>query len=309
MKVAITTSSFAQFSRKPLDLLEQAGVTHTLNPHGRKITEDEAIDLLDGCIGVVAGTEPLTARVINSLPELKVISRCGVGMDSVDQKVAREKGIAVRLTPFGPTLAVAELTLGLALDLMRQVSRMDRELRQGKWKKRMGNTLSGKRLGIIGFGRIGQAVAKTFAPMGVGIAYNDPLVTHDAHPQMGLDELLVWADIITLHCSRPECGCTVLGSRELALLRSGSWVINCGRGGLVDEQALYNSLATRHLAGAAVDVFMDEPYTGPLRDLDNIILTPHIGSYAQETRIQMEIDAVINLLNVLGLNPGAEEAC
>lgn len=310
MKIAITTSSFARFSTEPLELLERAGISFTLNPHGRKITEDEAISLLNGCIGVVAGTEPLSARVISSLPDLKVISRCGVGMDSVDQNAARERGIAIRITPFGPTLAVAELTLGMALDLMRQVTRMDRELRKGEWKKRMGNTLSGKRLGIIGFGRIGQAVAKTFATMGVGIAYFDPQVIPNAsYPAMTMDELLGWSDIITLHCSKPECGCTVLGARELGLMKSGSWVINCGRGGLVDETALFEALSSGYLAGAAMDVFMDEPYSGPLRDLDNIILTPHIGSYARETRIQMEVDAVRNLLEVLGLDSVGDGSC
>ena len=133
MKIAITTSSFAKLSDNPLKRLEQAGLEWKLNPYGRKLTEDEAKEFLINCIGVVAGTEPLTARVIETLPDLKVISRCGTGIDNVDIEAANKRGITVINTPFGPTKAVAELTLGLALSLLRDINRMDRELRQGIW--------------------------------------------------------------------------------------------------------------------------------------------------------------------------------
>lgn len=299
-RVAVTTSSFAAFSQEPLRLLAGAGYAPVLNPHGRKLTEDEAIEILSGCVGVVAGTEPLTRRVLTSLPGLKAVARCGTGMDNVDQEAARELGLAVTNTPDGPTLAVVELTLGLALDLMREVSRMDRDLRSGVWKKRMGRTLQGKRLGVVGFGRIGRAVARAFASLGVETAYFDPFVDEPGTPRMSLDDLLAWADILTLHCSKPKEGGHLLGERELGLLRPGSWLINCARGGLVDEAALHAALSGGRLAGAAVDVFEAEPYVGPLRDLGNVILTPHVGSYAMESRITMEVDAVRNLLRSLG---------
>ena len=144
MKIAITTSSFARYSDEPLKLLEQAGVEYVMNDKGRALTEEEAIQVLEGCHGVAAGTEPLTKKVMDALPDLKVISRCGTGMDNVDRAYAAEKGIEVRNTPDGPTLAVAELTLGLILTLLRQVPHQDRELRSGVWKKRMGNLLHGK---------------------------------------------------------------------------------------------------------------------------------------------------------------------
>jgi len=146
MKIAITTSTFGKFSDEPFRILTQKGLTYILNPHGRKLTENEALELLQGCVGVIAGTEPLTAMVMNGLPDLKVISRCGSGMDNVDMIAAAKHDIEVCCTPLGPTLAVAELTLGYALDLMRQITRMDRELRAGTWKKRMGNTLHNKKL-------------------------------------------------------------------------------------------------------------------------------------------------------------------
>lgn len=301
MKIAITTSSFAKFSKEPLNLLDKKGIAYVLNPHGRKLTEEETTTLLQGCVGVAAGTESLTARIMDVLPDLKVISRCGTGMDNVDQTAARDRGIAVCNTPDGPTLAVAELTLGYALDLMRQISRMDRELRSGVWKKRMGNTLSGKRLGIIGFGRIGRAVAKVFSPLGVEVAFNDPVAESGTYRKMGVTELLVWADIVTLHCSMSGKECSLLTMEQLRAMKPGSWIINASRGGMVDEGSLYEMLKSGHLGGAAIDVFEREPYDGPLRELDNVILTPHIGSYAKESRIQMEIDTIKNLLDALNI--------
>lgn len=300
MKIAITTSSFAKFSQEPLELLRAQGMDYVLNDRGRALTEDEAIDILQGCVGVAAGTEPLTRRVMEALPELKVISRCGVGMDSVDRNAAQERGVIVCSTPDGPTMAVAELTLGYALDLLRGVTRMDRDVRAGIWKKRMGNLLQGKNVGIVGMGRIGHAVARLFAAFQAEVAYADPFARETAYPRRDLDDLLGWAHIVTLHCPRPENGLPLLDARRLGLMRQGTWVINAARGGLVDENALYDLLASGHLAGAALDTFAHEPYEGPLKALDTIILTPHIGSYAQEARIRMEVDTIKNLLQALG---------
>lgn len=299
MKIAITTSSFAKFSDAPLQLLKDAGIGYVLNPHGRKLTEDETIEILQGCVGVAAGTELLTERVIAALPDLKVISRCGTGMDNVDHAAAKARRIAVRNTPDGPTLAVAELTLGYALDLMRKITQQDRELRSGTWKKRMGNILQGKKLGIIGFGRIGQAVASVFATLGVEIAFNDPIATSAVYAKKNVDELLAWADIITLHCSKTGGECSLFTSERLQQMKKGSWIINASRGGIIEENALYELCKSGHLAGAAIDVFDKEPYDGPLKELDSVILTPHIGSYAVESRIQMEIDTIKNLLDAL----------
>ena len=298
MKIAITTSSFAKFSDTPMQLLRERGIESVLNPYGRALTEDEAMELLHGCAGVVAGNEPLTARVMDACPELKVISRCGVGMDSVDMDAARQRGIAVRNTPDGPTLAVAELTLGYALDLMRQVTRMDRELRAGQWRKQMGNLLRGKTLGVIGFGRIGRAVAEMFACMGCPVCFYDPAVPENRGPMLslGLRELLAAADIVTLHAAKPKDGSLILNRDDLATMKKGAWLINAARGGILDETALFEALREGRLAGAALDVYAEEPYTGPLLELPQVVLTPHIGSYAREARIQMEIDTIKNLL-------------
>ena len=299
MKIAITTSSFARYSDEPLKLLEKAGVEYIMNDKGRALTEEEAMQFLKGCDGVAAGTEPLTRKVMDALPDLKVISRCGTGMDSVDRAAAAEKGIAVRNTPDGPTLAVAELTMGLILTLLRQVPHQDREVRAGLWKKRMGNLLHAKNVGIIGFGKIGRTVARLLGPFGVNIGYYDPFADVPEYTRLELDELMGWADIVTLHCPKTDNGAPLLDLGRLSLMRPGSFVLNIARGGLIDEKALFGLLTAGHLGGAAIDCFSKEPYDGPLKDMDNVILTPHIGSYAKEARIIMETDTIKNLLAVL----------
>jgi D-3-phosphoglycerate dehydrogenase len=299
VKIIITTSSFATYDQTPLQTLQKNNMDYIINPYGRKLTQEEVIDLAKDADGLVAGTEQLNGHVLQELPRLKVISRCGAGLDNVDLAKAEELGIKVYSTPYGPTLAVAELTLGLILDLLRKVTAMDRELRKGTWKKQMGSLLTGKKIGIWGFGRIGQKVAELFALFGVEIAYYDIRAIESEIPIMSKRELLAWADIITLHCSANADGRPVIGAAELNLMKANTWLINTSRGGLVDENALYSALKEGSLAGAALDVYANEPYEGPLGELDNIILTPHIGSYAKEGRIQMEKDAVHNLINGL----------
>ncbi len=299
MKVAITTSSFARYSKEPLDLLDQEKIEYVLNTTGRTLTEEETIKLLTGCAAVAAGTESYSKHVLDVLPELKVISRCGTGMDNIDFAAAKTHGITVCNTPDGPVAAVAELTIGLMLTLLRHVPHQDRDIRNGIWKKRMGNLLAGKRIGIVGFGRIGKAVARLLEPFGVEIAYHDPFIEDKNFPRLGLDALMNWADIITLHCAKPKNSGPLLDIGRLSLMQPGSFVINVARGGVIDEEALYGLLSAGHLGGAALDVYAREPYKGPLKTMDNVILTPHIGSYAREARIIMETDTVKNLLTAL----------
>jgi D-3-phosphoglycerate dehydrogenase len=310
MKVAITTTSFGKYDRSPLNRLKENQIHYILNPFGRKLNEEEVVELAKDAKGVIAGTEPLTAWVLNSLPSLRIISRCGSGMDNVDIEAAQRLRIKVLNIPFGPTLAVAELTVGLILGLVRRLSQMDKELKGGTWKKRMGHLLHGKRVGIIGFGRIGQKVAELLLPFGVEIGFCDinkpsydlSLVSFD------LEDLLPWADIISLHLSLPEEEEPVIQNREIRMMKKGAWLINTSRGGIVDEEALIGALKSGHLSGAALDVYEKEPYEGPLCGLDNVILTPHIGSYALEARVAMEMQAVDNLMEGLDLRGEKEKS-
>jgi D-3-phosphoglycerate dehydrogenase len=299
MKINITTSSFGKFHPGPLELLKQNKIEYKVNPFGRKLTQKEVIELAQGAVGLIAGTEILDQDVLEKLPDLKVISRCGAGLDNIDMKIANALNIKVLSTPYGPTLAVAELTVGLILNLLRKIRLMDQELRSGTWKKRLGNLLQNKKIGIVGFGRIGKKVAELLSPFDTEIAYYDVQQKETAISYKKMDDLLEWADIISLHCSGSANSQPLIGESELLKISKGSWLINLSRGGLVDEEALFQAIERGQLSGAALDVFTDEPYAGKLRELPNVILTPHIGSYAKEGRIQMEMDSVYNLIEGL----------
>jgi len=299
-KIFISTTSFAKFDSTTLEYCRK-GNEVKLNPFARKLTSEELIGLAKDSEGIIAGTELYDRNVLEGLPKLKVISRCGVGLDNIDIEAASELGIKIYNTADAPTLAVAELTIGLILDLLRKISLMDRQLRKGTWQKYMGNLLEGKNIGIIGFGRIGKKVAEILFSFKTNIAYYD-ICTKDANAAYvfkTMQDLLSWADIVTLHCSASAEAGEIIGKGELSHMKRGAYLINVARGSLIDEEALYMCLKDGHLAGAALDVFKKEPYTGKLSKLDNVILTPHIGSYALECRVEMEMQAVKNLLEGL----------
>ncbi len=299
MKIAISTSSFGVFDQAPLNLLQSNSLEVIQNDKGRTLNEQESISLLNGCVGIIAGTEPLTAQVMKASPSLKVISRCGVGVDSVDLEAAKARNIKVFTTPKAPTQAVAELTLGLCLSLLRNIVTGHADIITGQWQKRGGFSLHGKRVGIVGLGRIGLRVAQIFEALNAEIAYYDIEEKDEGYNFMPLHDLIAWANVITLHCPLGLQKRALIGPRELKLMQ-GKWLINTARGGLVDEKALYEHLHDKHIMGAALDVFQNEPYAGPLTKLDNVILSPHCAAFARESRIAMEMEATINLLNALG---------
>lgn len=303
-KVLTSPSSMGQCGSEPFDLLRENGYEIINNPFGRKLTEEEVIEIAKDCVGIVAGVEPLTARVMDALPQLKCISRVGVGMDSVDLEYAKQKGIIVVNTPDGPTRGVAELTLAMTLSLLRRIPQADAALHQRKWKKQIGNLFLGKTVGVIGMGRIGKMVAEMFRALGNPVIGYDPFANRDWAKAHGVEicsfgEVLEQADILTLHIPGNKDKSPVLTLAELNKMKKGAFLINISRGGVVDEDALFAALKYGPLAGAAIDVYTKEPYDGPLCDLENIIMTPHLGSYAKEGKLQMEIDACQNLINAL----------
>jgi len=303
-KVLISPSSFGQCGTEPLDLLTKAGFETIVNPYGRRLTADEVVGLAHECVGIVAGLEPLDREVLDQLPSLRCISRVGVGMDNVDLQTAAAKGVEVRNTPDGPTQAVAELALGLTLALLRRIPQADRNLRDGIWQKEMGSLLHEKTVGVVGLGRIGRRVAELFLALGCVVVATDPIADHDwlknhSVSLIPLNDLLSRSDIITLHLAHEPGAGPVIGVEEIHRMKKTAYLINTARGEVLDEEALYNALNEQRIRGAAFDVFRVEPYHGPLIELDNIILTPHLGPYAREGRLRMEVAAVQNLLNVL----------
>ncbi len=294
-----------QVGSQPFDLLIQNGYEIVNNPFGRKLTENEVINLAKECVGIVAGVEPLNKTVMDALPQLKCISRVGVGMDSVDLDYAKEKGIIVVNTPDGPTRSVAEMTIAMTFSLLRKIPQADANIKNGIWKKEIGNLLYDKVVGIIGLGRIGKMVAEMFKNLG------NTVIGFDLYPDekwaaqnsvklMQLDEIISSSDIITLHIPPNKDKEAIIGKDQLTKMKSSAFLINAARGGVVDEIALFALLTQGKIAGAAIDVFSEEPYTGPFTTLNNVVLTPHLGSYAAEGKLQMEIDAVNNLIEALG---------
>jgi len=294
-KILLGPSTFAEKDPAPLTMLSSAGFAVLENPYKRKLTKHELLELLlDDVVGIIAGLETLDREVLQK-SKLKVISRCGSGMSNVDVDSARELGIAVFNTPLGPTQAVAELTVGCLISLIRQVPPMDRALHAGKWDKRVGRQLKGMKVFVIGYGRIGQTVAKLLGSFETEILVCDPGYGADEipFPLKNMEEGLPIADVVTLHISGED---RLLGRREFKLMKPGAFVLNAARGEVLDEDALREALDTGRVAGAWLDTFGREPYQGPLTGYDQVILTPHVGSYTHEGRLQMELDAAENLI-------------
>jgi D-3-phosphoglycerate dehydrogenase len=294
-QIAITTSSFGKESSEPVDLLRAAGFALVFNPHGRKLTKPETVELVREADGLIAGTETLDREVLTQLPRLRVISRVGTAVDNVDSVCAAERCIPVYNTPDGPTNGVAELTLAGLLALLRRVPQADASIRRGEFVKPMGRLLRGKTVAIVGLGRIGKALAKLLQPFAVTLLAVDPVRDEKFAAEynvryVALEEALHPADVVSLHLAgSPKA--PLLGAAEFEQMKRGAVLVNAARGGWIDEKALLEALQAGRLGGAYLDVFAAEPYKGPLAGLDNVVLTSHIGSYALECRIGMEVDA------------------
>jgi D-3-phosphoglycerate dehydrogenase len=301
MNILISTSSFARHSREPLDLLDAQGARYRLNAQGRKLTADEIASLLGDIDGLIAGTEPLTREVLLRAPRLKVISRCGTGLDNVDLAAAAELGIQVRNTPDAHVDAVAELTLAVMLSTLRRLPEADRSIRAGAWEKPMGRLLRGRTVGLVGLGRVGKRLIELLSPFHVTVLASDPHEDRDFAAASGveyvrLDDMLEHADIVSLHLPYSAQVHHLFDADRLSRMKPGSILVNCARGGLVDEAALCSALQEGHVGGAHLDTFEHEPYEGPLIGLPAVTLSSHIGSYAVEGRVQMEREAVQNLI-------------
>lgn len=302
VKVLITPSVFSENNRTLLECLEKAGCQVIMNPYKRRLNKDELIQLLSsGAAGIIAGLEPLDREVLQK-SNLKVISRCGSGLSNVDLEAAKELGIKVCFTPYGPTAAVAELTVGIMISLIRQVFQMNNDLHDGKWIKRTGVQLEGKIVVIIGYGRIGRRVAALLKPFKVKIIAVDPFLLKrsvissvvNRIEVRNLKQALPKADIVTIHSSGED---QIIGRSEFDLIKPGAFLLNVARGGVIDEQALIQALEDKKIKGAWIDTFNIEPYSGPLIKYPQVVLTPHIGSYSLESRKRMESEAVNNLIS------------
>jgi len=304
MKIGICTTTFGKVSPEPIKILNENNFQLLMNNLHRKLYDNEIIELASDCIGIIAGNETYSKEVLNELKKLKVISRLGVGMDNIDTEYVNNKNIKVFKTNTTPALAVAELTLGLIFNLSRKISYHHINLKNKRWDKNMGELVSGKTLGIIGLGAIGKTLLKLVSGFGLKILAYDRIIDQGFSDKKGvkycnINELMEASDIISIHLNLDKDTYHLIDMPKIKLMKNSAIIINTSRGGIIDEDALYLSLSKNKIAGAALDVFNNEPYDGPLCSLDNVILTPHIGAYAREVRMRMEIESVINLLQGL----------
>ena len=306
MKILTSPSSFGKISNQPFDILTSNGFEFVNNPFGRKLTIEETINLAVDCVGIIAGVETYNRSVLDKLPLLKCISRVGVGMDSIDLSYAKTRSIKVVNTPYGPTQSVAEFTLALTFSLLKNIPNADHDMKNNVWRKVNGNLIFGKKIGIVGLGKIGKLTAKMFTSLGLDVyAYDlypdtEWMIANNVKPST-FKELLKNSDVISIHISGNPKNSLITKS-ELSIMKDSAILINVSRGGVIQEDDLYQFLKHKKIRGAAIDVFSDEPYIGKLSELNNIILTPHIGSYSVEGKLRMEIEATKNLINYFKAN-------
>lgn len=297
MKVFVSTHPFSSTSKEPMKLLQENNFDVKLNPFEHKMTSQELAKEIKDSEILIAGTEKITEEVFQNAPKLKLISRVGIGLDGVDFELCKKYGVRVAYTPDAPTMAVAELCVAMILDLARQITVTDKNIRVGVWKRHMGTLLYGKTIGIFGMGRIGKSLVHLLS------SFNVKFLVHDINPDIAFgrlynvnfvskEEVLKNSDVISVNIPLKKDTLDYITSKELSLMEPHAIVINTARGGIINENDLYDALKEKIIAGAAVDVFEEEPYSGKLIELENCLLTCHMGASTIDSRTDMEVQAV-----------------
>lgn len=304
-KVLITTVPFGDMNRLPLEQLEASGIEYLINPLNKKLTENELADMVTDFDVIIAGTEPITDYVMERASKLKMISRVGIGLDNVDLLAAERRGIKVSYTPDAPAPAVAELTIGLLISLLRSVNLSNIRMHQGEWTRYFGKRISNTTIGIIGLGRIGERVLNRLKAFGT-----PRILVNDLSQNMELDRKfkLEWvdketiykeSDAISLHLPLTRATKNMITKKQLEMMKSDALIINTSRGGIINEADLYDVMKSGHLSGASLDVFEKEPYDGKLNEIDHCLLTAHMGSMSVDCRTRMEIEATEEVIRFL----------
>ena len=282
MKVLICDKTEKEY----IEQMRAAGLTVDVRDD---ITPEELMTVLPNYEGMVVRSRTKVRQpLIDVCPNLKVILRGGAGLDTIDHEYAKSKGIAVMNTPLANSASVAELAIGYMLMMARSLYQATASMKADKWDKKSfnGDEIGGKTLGLIGVGNIGKEVAKRASVMGMTVLAYDPYVKEiDGIKLVTLDELLAQADYINLHLPKTKESTNMIGAEQFAKMKNGVRIVNCARGGIVSEDALYEALTSGKVAGAALDVFNEEPPVDwKLVKLDNVIASPHIGAATKEAQ-------------------------
>ena len=295
--ILATTVSFCKYTAEPIAILEQNGF-EIIRDYGLKGFKDFSEEKRRSIEAIVVGLEKIDAAMMDLLPNLKIIAKHGAGMDNIDMAAAKQRNIQTCNFPGANSNAVADITLGLMLDVSRMITRADRSVRSGKWERFYGTELTGKTLSIIGFGAIGQAVAKRAMGFGMNIlAYDVEQTSFDGVQFVKFEEAIVRGDYITLHVPLLESTRNMINKQTIALMKKTAFIINAARGGLIDETALIAALENHTIAGAALDVFENEHNIDPKYfTLENIVLTPHIAGFSEEAINTISIGCTAKIL-------------
>lgn len=294
-----------KLAAKTQDLLEKRGFD-VLKKTG--LDEDGLVENIPGCHAIlVRSAVKVTKRVIDAADRLKVIGRAGTGVDNIDVAYATTKGIQVLNVPGGNSVTAAEHTIGMIFALMRNIPQADESMRAGKWNRAafVGHELTGKTLGVAGFGRVGRLVADRALGLSMHVLGFDPVLPDFMIEANGavpteFEDLLSQADILTLHMPLNDSTRGLINGDNLAKMKAGAYVINVARGPIVDTKALYEAIISGHIAGAAIDVYDQEPPTdNPLIGLPNVITTPHLGASTREAQERVSISIAVQAADFL----------
>jgi D-3-phosphoglycerate dehydrogenase len=290
-----------------IDLLKASGLDIDNRPGLKDAALLEALQAADGMI-VRSGTK-VTAKLLENPGKLRAIVRAGVGVDNIDVAAATRKGIVIMNTPGGNTISTAEQTITLMMALARHTPAADASLRLNKWErtKFVGTQLAGKTLGVVGLGRVGREVARRAVALDMKVIGYDPFFSPDFAGKLGIEtasdlpSLLPKVDFLTVHTPLSPETTNLIGALQLALMKKGARILNCARGGIINEQALADALQSGHLAGAALDVFVQEPPPAdhPLLQLPNVVVTPHLGASTTEAQETVALEAAQLLIDYL----------
>lgn len=306
-KVLVSAPYMQPVPDKYRNILEGNGVEIIVRPVKERLSEEELLEIICDIDGVISGDDEFTPKVFDAAKKLKVISKWGTGIDSINRKAAMEKGVAVRNTPNAFTVPVADTVLGYMLCFARQLPWMNEDMKSGAWKKIPGVSLSECTLGVIGVGNIGKAVIKRALAFGMRVVGNDLIEIPENFIEdtgleiMSKEALLREADFVSINCDLNESSYHIIGEKELSLMKSTSYLINTARGPLIDENQLVLAIQKRKIAGAALDVYEFEPVPieNPLRKLKNVLLAPHNSNSSPAAWERVHANTVKNLLEEL----------
>ena len=304
-RILVTPRSLSASEHPAIQLLRDQGWEVIFGPRGRLPEEAELLQLLPGCAGWLAGVEPISVRVLDAAKQLQVISRNGSGIDNIPLQEAKGRGIAVLSAAGANAQGVAELTLGLALAAIRQFHLADRQLKEGKWTRRLGSELNGRSALIVGFGKIGRLVARLLAAFGSSVSVVEPMeVATDPFAKVELSAGVRSADLVSLHCPPLPGGRPLITAELVARSQPGLILINCARRSLVDETAVLAGLETGQIEIYASDVFEQAAGdSSPLIGHPKVIATPHLGAYTKESVDRAAVEAAENLITFFAHAP------